>query len=137
MKTIQVVAAVIRREGLIFATQRGYGPYKDGWEFPGGKMEPGETPEQALAREIREELDTVIRVEQKVCQVEYDDPAFHLSMGCYFCAVQSGSLVLKEHESARWLRPEELDAVSWLPADRIAVEEIKKALDAEARTGRK
>ena len=124
MKTIQVVAAVIREGDRIFATQRGYGPYKDGWEFPGGTMEPGETPEQALAREIREELDTEITVVEKLAQVEYDYPEFHLSMGCYWCAVRSGSLTLKEHESARWLRPEELDTVDWLPADRDVVRKI-------------
>ena len=121
MKTIRVVAAVILRDGLIFATQRGYGPYKDGWEFPGGKIEPGETPEQALTREIREELDTEITVGEKLTQVEFDYPEFHLSMGCYLCSVRSGALTLKEHESARWLAPEELEAVDWLPADRAAV----------------
>ncbi len=124
MKTIRVVAAVIRKDGRIFATQRGYGPDKDGWEFPGGKIEPGETPEIALAREIREELDTEIAVGEKLAQVEYDGPAFHLSMGCYLCSVLSGRLTLKEHESARWLRPDELDAVDWLPADRIAVRQL-------------
>lgn len=128
MKTVRVVAAVIREENRVFATQRGYGPQKDGWEFPGGKIEPGETPEQALIREIREELDIVVSVGEKLCQVEYDYPAFHLSMGCYFCAVQAGSLTLKEHESARWLRPEELDQVDWLPADRYIVQRLKSIL---------
>ena len=118
MKTIQVVAAVIRDGDRIFATQRGYGPFKDGWEFPGGKMEPGETPEKALRREILEELDTEIDVGEKLTQVEYDYPEFHLSMGCYWCTVRSGSLTLKEHEAARWLRLDELDTVNWLPADR-------------------
>ena len=118
MKTIRVAAAVIRRDGTVFATQRGYGPYKDSWEFPGGKIEPGETPEEALRREIREELDTEIAVEEPAAHVEYDYPEFHLSMDCFFCSVVSGSLILKEHESARWLSPEELDSVDWLPADR-------------------
>ena len=121
MKTIQVVAAIIRDQDRIFATQRGYGPYKDGWEFPGGKIEPDETPEQALAREIREELDTEIMVGDKLTDVEYDYPEFHLSMGCYWCTVLSGHLTLKEHESAKWLRFDELDTVNWLPADRIVV----------------
>ena len=117
-----MVAAIIREDGRIFATQRGYGPYKDGWEFPGGKIESGETPEQALVREIREELDTEITVGEKLTQVEYDYPEFHLSMGCYLCAVRSGSLTLKEHESARWLRADELDQVAWLPADLSVIE---------------
>ena len=126
MKTIQVVAAVIQADRRVFATQRGYGPQKDGWEFPGGKIEPGETPQAALIREIREELDTEIAVGEKLVQVEYDYPAFHLSMGCYLCAVLSGHLTLREHESARWLRLEEIDAVDWLPADRAAVEALKR-----------
>ena len=127
MKTVQVVAAVIRKDGRIFATQRGYGPWKDYWEFPGGKTEPGETTEQALCREIREELETDIAVGDKLAQVEYDYPDFHLSMGCYFCTVLSGRLTLKEHESARWLAPEELDSVRWLPADLQVVDALKKA----------
>ena len=126
MKTIQVVAAVIEDGGRIFATQRGYGPLMDGWEFPGGKIEPAEAPEQALVREILEELDTVVSVGEKLVQVEYDYPDFHLSMGCYLCRVLSGSLVLREHESARWLRREELDSVAWLPADRIVVRLLQK-----------
>ena len=117
MKTIRVAAAVIRREGRYFATQRGYGPYKDGWEFPGGKIEAGETPEQALIREIREELDAEISVERELTQVEYDYPDFHLSMTCFLCSLRSPHWVLKEHESARWLTPEETASVSWLPAD--------------------
>lgn len=121
MKTVQVVAAVIREGGRVFATQRGYGPYKDGWEFPGGKIEPGETPEAALIREIREELDTEIAVREKLMQVEYDYPDFHLSMGCYLCAVRFGHLTLKEHEAARWLAMDELDTVDWLPADRAVI----------------
>ena len=125
MKTIQVVAAVIREGDRVFAAQRGYGRAKDGWEFPGGKIEPGETPEQALAREIREELGAEITVGEKLTQVEWDYPDFHLSMGCYWCAVVSGSLTLREHESARWLRLNEMDAVEWLPADRVAVEAVR------------
>ena len=125
MKTIQVVAAVIREGDRIFAAQRGYGRAKDGWEFPGGKIEPGETPAQALAREIREELGAEITVGEKLTQVEWDYPDFHLSMGCYWCAVVSGSLTLREHESARWLGPDELDMVDWLPADRAAVQAVK------------
>ena len=131
MKTIRVVAAVIREGGRVFATQRGYGPYKDGWEFPGGKIEPGETPGQALVREIREELDTEIKVGEKLIQVEYDYPEFHLSMGCYFCSVLSGCLTLKEHESAKWLRTEDLDSVDWLPADRAVATRLREAPAAE------
>ena len=131
MKTIRVAAAVIRRDGLIFATQRGYGPYKDGWEFPGGKIEPGESPEQALKREIREELDAEIAVGEEFVQVEYDYPDFHLSMSCFLCSLLSGSLTLKEHESARWLRAEELDAVDWLPADRTAAVSLRRVLSEE------
>ena len=129
IKTVCVVAAVIRDGGRVFATQRGYGPQKDGWEFPGGKIEPGETPRQALAREIREELDTDVLVEDMLCRVEYDYPAFHLSMRCYFCSVLSGSLILKEHESARWLDKAALDTVDWLPADRIVAEKLKQYLE--------
>ena len=125
-KTLRVAAAVIQRDGRIFATQRGYGPSKDGWEFPGGKIEAGETAQEALAREIREELDTEISVGEKLTQVEYDAPSFHLSMACYFCTVLSGSLTLKEHEAARWLTLDGIDAVDWLPADRIAVEALKR-----------
>ena len=125
MKTIRVVAAIIRDKGRIFATQRGYGPYKDGWEFPGGKIEPGETPEEALKREIREELDTEIEVRESAAHIEYDYPEFHLSMDCFFCTLLSGSLTLKEHEAARWLSPAELDSVSWLPADRSLIDELK------------
>ena len=125
MKTIRVVAAIIRDKGRIFATQRGYGPYKDGWEFPGGKIEPGETPEEALKREIREELDTEIEVGEPAGHIEYDYPEFHLSMDCFFCTLLSGSLTLKEHEAARWLFPAELDSVSWLPADRSLIDGLK------------
>jgi len=127
MKTIHVVAAVIRDgEGRIFATQRGYGPYKDGWEFPGGKIEPGETPEEALKREIREELDAEIEVGESAGRIEYDYPEFHLSMDCFFCVLLSGALILKEHEAAKWLRPEELDSVAWLPADLSLIERLKR-----------
>ena len=126
MKTIHVVAAVIRDgEGRIFATQRGYGPYKDGWEFPGGKIEPGETPEEALKREIREELDAEIEVGESAGRIEYDYPEFHLSMDCFFCVLLSGALILKEHEAAKWLSREELDSVAWLPADLSLIERLK------------
>ena len=126
MKQIEVVAAIIRdKDGRIFATQRGYGDYKDGWEFPGGKMEPGESPEQALKREIWEELETEIIVEWLVKTVEWDYPQFHLTMHCYWCHVNSGSLTLKEHEAARWLSPDQLDNVGWLPADQVVVEQLK------------
>ena len=126
MKTIHVVAAVIRDgEGRIFATERGYGPYKDGWEFPGGKIEPGETPEEALKREIREELDAEIEVGESAGRIEYDYPEFHLSMDCFFCVLLSGALILKEHEAAKWLSREELDSVAWLPADLSLIERLK------------
>lgn len=128
MKTIEVVAAVIRDNDKIFATQRGYGEFKDGWEFPGGKMEAGETPQQALVREIREELDTDIEVVELIDTVEYDYPQFHLTMHCFFCTVKSGNLVLKEHEAAKWLKKDQLDSVSWLPADLSLIEKIKKLL---------
>lgn len=125
MKRIEVVAAVIRRDGKYFATQRGYGEFKDYWEFPGGKMEPGESREQALRREIREELDTEIRVEDFLMTVDYDYPAFHLTMHCFLCAVVSGRLELKEHESAMWLAPQDLRTVNWLPADEAVVEKLQ------------
>ena len=125
MKTIEVVAAIITHNDQIFATQRGYGEFKDGWEFPGGKMEPGETPQQALMREIREELDTEIEVGSLVETVEYDYPNFHLTMHCFLCTIRSGELVLKEHEAAKWLTREELDSVDWLPADVKVVEKLK------------
>ena len=124
MKTIRVVAALIVQDGRIFATQRGYGAMKDGWEFPGGKIEPGETPQEALAREIREELDAQVAVGNLFETVEYDYPQFHLSMACYFCTIESGKLVLKEHEAAKWLAPEELESVDWLPADRELVRHL-------------
>ena len=124
MKTIRVVAALIVQGSRIFATQRGYGSMKDGWEFPGGKIEPGETPQEALAREIREELDAQVAVGNLFETVEYDYPQFHLSMACYFCTIESGKLVLKEHEAAKWLSPEELESVDWLPADRELVRHL-------------
>ena len=125
MKQIEVVAAIIHDdEGRIFATQRGYGDYKDGWEFPGGKMEPGESPEEALRREIWEELETKIVVERLVQTVEYDYPKFHLKMHCFWCKIESGSLILKEHEAAKWLSPEQLCSVDWLPADLIVVKNL-------------
>ena len=125
MKTIKVVAAIIIHEGKIFATQRGYGEFKDGWEFPGGKIEPGETPQEALAREIKEELDTEIEVKDFLETVEYDYPEFHLSMDCFFCRIKAGNLVLKEHEAAKWLTADALDSVDWLPADRGLIEGIR------------
>lgn len=128
MKNIEVAAAIITHSGRIFATQRGYGEFKDGWEFPGGKMEPGETPQQALVREIQEELDTEIEVGELVETVEYDYPGFHLTMHCFLCTVRSGALVLKEHEAARWLTGEELDDVDWLPADVAVAEKLKETM---------
>ena len=128
MKTIHVVAAVIVDHGRVFATQRGYGDWKDYWEFPGGKIELGETPEEALCREIREELDTGIAVKEKITTIEYDYPEFHLSMECFLAEVTEGSLVLKEHEAARWLRNDELDTVRWLPADQTIIELLKQRL---------
>lgn len=127
MKTIRVVAAIIVKKDRIFATQRGYGEFKGGWEFPGGKIEEGETPQQALIREIREELDTEIEVGELVERVEYDYPQFHLSMDCFLCKIKSGKLVLKEHEDAKWLRRDELGSVEWLPADEGLVEKIAQS----------
>ena len=125
LKYVRVVAAVIRKEDKIFATARGYGGYKGWWEFPGGKIEKGETPQQALAREIREELTAEIKVGDLIKTLEYDYPKFHLSMDCFWAEVVSGELVLKEAESAKWLSKDELDSVKWLPADEELVEEIK------------
>ena len=129
MKTIRVVAAVIRKGNRIFATQRGYGELKDGWEFPGGKIEPGETTQEALVREIREELETEIRVGDLIDTIEYDYPTFHLSMDCFWCEIVEGSLELKEHEAAKWLDRESLYTVDWLPADVGLVERIQKGID--------
>lgn len=133
MKTIRVAAAVIYKDHKIFATQRGYGAFKDGWEFPGGKIEPGETSRQALVREIQEELDTEIKVGGFIDTVEYDYPTFHLSMDCYWCEIIQGNLELKEHEAARWLAREELFSVDWLPADVDLVEKIAKLMESKAK----
>lgn len=128
MKTVRVVAAVIRDNDRIFATARGYGDLKGGWEFPGGKIEVGETPEAALKREIMEELDIEISVGSLIDTIEYDYPAFHLSMDCFWCEIVSGEIVLKEAEAARWLTKETLDSVEWLPADITLIEKIRVAL---------
>ena len=128
MKTVRVAAAVIRRGNKIFAAERGYGEQKGGWEFPGGKVEPGETPRQALRREIIEELDTIIDVGELIDTIEYDYPAFHLSMACYWCSIIEGELTLKEASDARWLGANELESVAWLPADLMIIDKIKKLL---------
>ncbi len=133
MKTIRVVAAVIKEtlpdgQKAIFATQRGYGEFKDGWEFPGGKIEPDETPRQALIREIQEELDTEISVGDLIDTIEYDYPTFHLSMDCFWAQIKSGDLVLKEHEAAKWLTKEKLDSVDWLPADISLIDQIREQM---------
>ena len=129
MKTIHVVAAIITdASGSIFATQRGYGEWKDWWEFPGGKIEPGETPEEALRREIREELDIDITVGRLLATVEYDYPAFHLSMQCYLCTLPAGTPHLLEHEDARWLTREDLDSVRWLPADESIIKQLRDVI---------
>ena len=126
MKTIEVVAAIISKDDRIFATQRGYGEWKDWWEFPGGKIEQGETPEEALKREIREELSAEISIDQFLCTVDYDYPTFHLTMHCYLCSLQKESLRLNEHEAALWLTRDELNNVKWLPADLEIIEKIKE-----------
>ena len=133
MKTVKVVAAIIKAvndngETIIFATQRGYGDFKGGWEFPGGKIESGETPQEALKREIIEELDTEVSVGELMDTVEYDYPQFHLSMDCFWCQIVRGNLVLKEHEAARWLTKDELNNVEWLPADITLIEKIRNLL---------
>lgn len=133
MKTVRVVAAVIKAvnkdgEPIIFATQRGYGEFKDGWEFPGGKIEEGETPQDALKREIKEELDTEISVGELIDTIEYDYPTFHLSMDCFWCEIVKGDLVLKEHEAARWVNKKTIDDAEWLPADVTLIEKVKGKL---------
>ncbi|MBO7562229.1 MAG: (deoxy)nucleoside triphosphate pyrophosphohydrolase [Bacteroidales bacterium] len=128
MKTIEVVAAVIVKDGRIFATQRGYGDFKDFWEFPGGKIEPGESPEDALKREIKEELDADISVDSFLQTVEYDYPKFHLILHCFLCRLKNDTLHLLEHESARWLSANELDSVEWLPADLSIIHIIRQVL---------
>lgn len=125
MKQIEVVAAIIRKEDKIFATQRGYGDFKDWWEFPGGKMEAGETPEEALKREIREELSTEISVDEFLCTVEYDYPKFHLTMHCFLCSLLTEALHLNEHEAARWLTEDDWDSVKWLPADMEVIGKLR------------
>ena len=128
MKTIKVVAAVIKRNNKIFVTQRGYGEFKDGWEVPGGKVEKGETKEEALIREIKEELDTVIKVDSYLDTIEYDYPDFHLSMDCFVCSIVEGHLVLKEHEDSKWIKKEEIDTLNWLPADLIILDKVKEMM---------
>lgn len=125
MKTINVVAAIILKDNKIFATQRGYGEFKGGWEFPGGKVEEGESPEKAIVREIKEELDTSIEVNEYFDTVEYDYPTFHLSMKCYICSVLEGKLELLEHEASKWLDKDTLESVDWLPADLGLVDKLK------------
>jgi len=126
MKSIEVVAGIIKDGDKIFATQRGYGDFKDGWEFPGGKMEPGETPEQAIARELKEELAVDVNVGEFLCTVDYDYPTFHLTMHCFYCSVIGGELTLLEHEAAKWLKTTELHSVNWLPADVEVVKALEK-----------
>ena len=128
MKTIKVVAAVIKRNNKIFVTQRGYGEFKDGWEFPGGKVEKGETKEEAIIREIKEELDTVIKVDSYLDTIEYDYPDFHLSMDCFVCSIVEGHLVLKEHEDSKWIKKEEIDTLNWLPADLVIIDKVKEMM---------
>lgn len=132
MKTIRVVAVIkaVNENGdpIIFATQRGYGEFKDGWEFPGGKIEAGETPQEALIREIKEELETEIIVGELIDTIEYDYPSFHLSMDCFWAEIVSGDLVLTEHEAAKWLTKDELDSVEWLPADIVLIDNIKAVI---------
>lgn len=126
MKTVEVVAAIIRKGDRILATQRGYGDFKDGWEFPGGKVEKNETPEVAIVREIQEELDVIVSVESFLTTVDYDYPTFHLTMHCYVCSVAEGEVHLLEHEAAKWLDASTIDSVEWLPADIEVVKAVKK-----------
>ena len=128
MKRIEVVAGIIKDGSKIFATQRGYGEFKDGWEFPGGKMEPGETPQEALARELKEELAIDVSVGDFLCTVDYDYPTFHLTMHCFYCSVIGGELTLLEHEAAKWLKMSELHSVNWLPADVEVVAALERNL---------
>lgn len=125
MKVIEVVAAVLYKDGTYFATQRGYGEFEGMWEFPGGKIEPGESAESALKREIQEELGIDITIDKLLCTTEYDYPSFHLTMHCYLCNVTSGEMELREHKSARWLTTETLDSVEWLPADKEVIDKLK------------
>ena len=127
MKTIRVTAAVIVHEGRIFATQRGYGPYKDGWECPGGKIEAGETPEQTIVREIREELNITIAADRYITTIEYDYPDFHLSMDCFYAHIEEGQISLLEHEAARWITKDQLDEIPWLPADLLLIPYLKQS----------
>ena len=126
MKTVRVVAGIIIEDGKVFATQPGYGEFKDGWEFPGGKVEPGEIPQQALVREIMEELDTEIKVGELIDTIEFDYPTFHLSMDCFWAEVTKGHLELKEAEVAKWLTKDQLDSVAWLPADVTLIDKIRR-----------
>ncbi len=127
MRQIEVVAAIIVKDNKVFATQRGYGEWKDFWEFPGGKIDAGETPEEALRREIKEELDTEIAVGELFTTINYDYPTFHITMHCYLCTIENGSLTLLEHEAAKWLSLEQLDSVTWLPADLLVIAELQKS----------
>ena len=129
MKTIKVVAAIIVDKNKIFATQRGYGDFKGGWEFPGGKIEPGEMPQEALMREIKEELDIEIQVGELIDTIEYDYPNFHLSMDCFWAEIASGDLILKEHAAAKWLTKDELDSIEWLPADITLIDKLRKRME--------
>ena len=128
MKRIEVVAGIIKDSNKIFATQRGYGEFKDGWEFPGGKMEPGETPQEALTRELKEELAIDVNVGEFLCTVDYDYPTFHLTMHCFYCSVIGGELTLLEHEASKWLKMTELHSVNWLPADVEVVAALERNL---------
>ena len=127
MRQIEVVAAIIVKGHKVFATQRGYGEWKDFWEFPGAKMDGRETPEEVLCRELKEELDTEIGVGELVTTIDYDYPTFHITMHCYLCTIENGSLTLLEHEAAKWLSLEQLDSVTWLPADLLVIAELQKS----------
>ena len=127
MRQIEVVAAIIVKDHKVFATQRGYGEWKDFWEFPGGKIDAGETPVEALRREIKEELDTEIAVGELFTTIDYDYPTFHITMHCYLCTIENGSLTLLEHEAAKWLSLDQLDSVTWLPADLLVIAELQKS----------